>query len=101
MDNVLDFLSSLRSSYHLYIGDEDLQSLKHFIDGYNTCLINLKQMREAALLEQFVAFVTERYNDDLTDESIFTKIQRRSTTMKNAFETFFNLLDEFKSLKNP
>ena len=98
MKEMLMFLSSLRSSYYLYIGDGDLIALKHFIDGYLICLQNTGKLDDPNDYNDFCSFMEQHYQFDSSSISIYQKIQQHSSSIHEAFTTFFDLLDEF--LKN-
>ena len=98
MKEMLVFLSSLRSSYYLYIGDGDLIDLKHFIDGYLICLQNTGNLDDPNAYNKFCSFIEKQYQFDNSSISVYQKIQQHSKSIHEAFSTFFDLLDEF--LKN-
>ncbi len=100
MKRMFTFLSSIRKSYHLYIGTGDLIALKHFIDGYITCMNNTGDVKNPELYEEFCAFVENHYHFDSSSSSIYGKIEHNANSSKEAFSTFFDLLDEFISLRS-
>lgn len=96
MKEMLTFLSSLRQTYRLYIGEGDLIALKHFIDGYAICLKNTGCLRDPGLYEEFYSFLEGRFHQlDASSLSVYEKIQRCSHSVPEAFSVFFDLLDEF------
>ena len=99
MKEMLTFLSSLRKTYYLYIGDGDLIAFKHFIDGYIMCLRNTDQLDHPELYEEFCNYVEKHYQFDNTSTSIYRKIKQYTDSSSKAFSTFFDFLDDFIALK--
>lgn len=95
MKEMLLFISSLRRTYHLYIGEGDLIAFKHFIDGYITCLSNTHQLSDLELYEQMCDFIERHYLFNCSSHSVFDKIQENTNSKQESFMQFFDLLDEF------
>ena len=95
MDSILYFLQSIKKTYRQYIGDDDLLALKHFIDGYGVCLLNMGKSFPVIQYEEFTRFVGRHISQDLSDLSIYSKIINISSTKEDSFKLFFDLLDSF------
>ena len=95
MDSILFFLQSIKKTYRQYIGDDDLLALKHFIDGYVVCLLNMGKSFPVIQYEEFTRFVGRHISQDLSDLSIYSKIINISSAKEDSFKLFFDLLDSF------
>ena len=96
MDKFLDVLKQIRKRPHLYIGSRSLDRLDLFITGYLMCQSTDTPHRSSIdiVWKAFDDFVHKKYNTVLTI-SMAMIIAENSPDDEIAFDTFFELLDEF------
>lgn len=100
MNNFEDLLLvKIRKLPALYIGKKSLERLRAFISGYSMCLYEIYGS-EPDLLNGFNEYVAEYYHI-CVDRDWSSIIPFFSNTEEEAFDKFYELLDEFlKEKKN-
>jgi len=92
---IIELLLLIEKSPSLYIGDGDLLSLKHFVDGFCVCAqINNIDYGETELYS-FTHYVLQFYHEK-RDISLFQCISDQTKTKEEAFSCFFKLLHIFR-----
>jgi len=120
MDNIYCMLKKIRGMPGLFLGKKSLESLVHFWNGYTfgsmievweqsnnrnffenyeeaMCAIKCEDSKLDAF--EFNKYVHNCYNQDFGTKSVATVIIENSKSDEDAFDTFFELLDEFMSIK--
>ncbi|MDR2599664.1 MAG: hypothetical protein LBC73_05255 [Oscillospiraceae bacterium] len=120
MDNIYSMLEKIRETPGLYLGKKSLEALSHFWDGYAWgCMVeawerltnlNFFDNYEKAVRFmsnshcstdwfEFNKYVHAHYNEILGAMNANTLIMENSKSDEDAFDTFFELLDEFISTR--
>lgn len=96
-NDFFDLLNKIRERPGVYILEPSLTRLRYLIDGYMIC--SFKYHNEVNFLGNFQEFVEKRYFNDISvycnhwsDIILFC-----TATERDAFYTFFELLDEYKA----
>lgn len=93
MDNVIKVLEELRSRYNVIIGKKSLERLVSFVWGYIHCMYD-NGIKLNGFLPGFQQYIEDRYNIH-TDHNWSSIIQFFSNSDAEAFDLFYQLLDDF------
>ena len=93
MDTLYRFLQKIRKRPRIYLGEPSITALRHFIYGYGCCFRLNKICVDNTCLDGFQEYVQKYYNTRLTKDWAGL-ILDHSANEKEAFEKFFELLDE-------
>lgn len=90
-------LSCIRHIPGIFIGKANLTYLEHFIHGYNTAMYFTGVKDNHNILpDGFNSFIALKYNlSEYCPKNAFTLIIENTSDEENAFDLFFNLLDEY------
>lgn len=88
-------LSSIKQMPGIYIGTKNLLFLEHFIHGYDFAMIchDIKNMHNI-MPEGFEEYIEAKYRSNTT-KNLFMIIAENSENDSDAFDTFFEFLDEY------
>ena len=88
-------LSSIKQMPGIFIGTKNLLFLEHFIHGYDFAMIchDIKDMHNI-MPEGFEEYIEAKYRSNTT-KNLFMIITENSENDSDAFDTFFELLDEY------
>ncbi len=90
-------LSSIKALPGIYIGSKNLSNLEHFIHGYDTAMLFLGiNDKHVIIPEGMQEYVESKYNvSHYTTKSYFSIMAENSDDEEQAFELFFDVLDEY------
>ena len=94
---VFDLLMRIENRKELYIGNGDLLSLKHFIDGFCACAMEHDIDYGDQELRNFDTYVHDACMDNRT-VSLFQAIVDCTKNEKESFELFYTLLHQYIKL---
>ena len=97
MDKLYELLKEIKKRPGLYLGRASLERLYAFINGYKHQ--DSYSAVQTDCLDGFQKYVEKTYNIH-TDHNWASIIQFFSITEEEAFDKFYELLDEFTSSKN-
>jgi hypothetical protein len=98
MSTVFDLLHKIQQKPGLYIGTTSVTVLRHFLVGYKFARQEMNLLPTEAELDfyrEFQPWLQKRLQGQMS-QSWDQIILARSTDEKTAFETFFQLLSEFR-----
>jgi len=92
-----EILMGIRKRPKMYLGKKSLRNLHMFMEGYKVSMYR----KPCTFIhdEGFMEFIHEKYNDYVTLH-YFQVIERHSNSEEEAFDKYFELLDEFTERKN-
>lgn len=90
-------LSSIKTMPGMYIGSKKLTYLEHFIHGYNSAMFFLGIKDQHNIMpDGFQEYIVEKYNISVyTPKNYFSIISENTPDDEQAFDVFFQLLDEY------
>ena len=95
----LETLMEIKKTPGMYLGICSLDRLNAFIDGYNTCLHEFGADTNWKFFDDFYIFVRDKYKV-LKSLNTYNIVDSMYEDKREAFEKYFELLDEFLELKN-
>ena len=78
----------------IYIGDGDILSLKHFVDGYCVCAMQHRIEYGEKRLTDFHQYVCKHFSEKRSI-SLFRCIKEHVKGKEEAFTVFFELMHKF------
>ncbi len=100
MTGLFEILSKIKARPGMYLGNPSVDNLFMFLAGYKTARRELSIEPTEAELKfygDFQPWLQEKFNIR-TNNSWAALIQFHSVNQKEAFDRFFDLLDEFRQL---
>ena len=96
MDESIRFLFEIVNNPHLFIGNDGLIALSHFMNGFITHqrLMNARTKEADEMHQSFSEYVHDKLNDRRT-VSLYRCINDNTKTDDEAFALFYSLLHEF------
>ena len=94
----LEMLMEIRKKPGMYLGICTLDRLDAYIAGYNTCLREFGVDTNWKLFEDFYIFVRDKYKV-MKSLNTYSIVESMYEDKREAFEKYFELLDEFLELK--
>lgn len=96
LDKLYNQLQQIRQNPIIHLGQKSLQLLKAYIDGYVQYHVEISDESKCFFLPKFQEYVQQHYNISKT-HSWVPLITFYSSSDANAFDNFYELLDEFFS----
>lgn len=90
-------LEAIEQRPELFIGDHDINALRHFLAGYSAAMQEVDSSYDTSLFQKFTAFLSIKYNDD-RDFDWATLIAMHEAD-NDTVSTFFRLLKEYHEQK--
>ena len=94
LDKTYELLQKIKKRPGMYLGKTSLERLRAFLDGYHHQELESQGMSEPDCLDGFTPYIQKRYHLN-TDHDWSSVIQFFSTSDQNAFDTFYQKLEEF------
>lgn len=96
MDERMELIQKMKSRKFrlLHIGDNDIQALRHFMNGYWLCL-QAHSLEYDGEFDQFMEFVSDALGARRIGYSIWELIEQKTASKEEAFEMFFSFVDEY------
>jgi hypothetical protein len=94
LNELYELLKKIKDKPGLYLGKKSLERLHSFLSGYVVCLYDRCNEPCPVLLSGFQEYVQKKYNIAST-HSCERIIDFYSTSDEEAFDKYFDLLDEF------
>ena len=92
--DIIELILKIEINRRLYVGDDDITALEHFLGGYCFCCqlhgIDYNEKR----LNDFMIFIYNEY-DEKRSISIFQCIKENSNTIEEEYDNFFNLVHKY------
>lgn len=87
-------LARIREKPNMYLGQKSISLLYSFLCGYSVCLLEHTNYTDDLFYHEFQTFVANRYNI-VTDQNWCSILRFFSNDETDAFNLFFELLDEY------
>ena len=96
MDESIEFLFEIEKKPNLFVGDDGLIALWHFMNGFimHQRISNMRSQKAEEKAWQFSEYVHTKLNDKRT-VSLYRCIVDYTSSDKEAYDLFYHLLHEF------